>query len=233
VHSLLCGHRSSHPERCDKAARIRRSLTRYIERCAVVDGCSYDRQPECDVHGCAESCVLEDRQTLVVVHREYSVFVSGAWRKSRVRGQWASDFFSATGEFRDDGRYNAVIFVAEVATFTCMWIQPTNDDFRIRDTEAPAKVVKQYLDDCLQSLGRDCRGNIFQRQMCRRQGDTQVPGGKQHDGQRTLANICKELGVPGKREAGVVDDTFMQGRRYDPAEVTVNGALNSIAQAVE
>ena len=88
----------------------------------MVDGRAYDRQPESDIHGLAKSRIFEDGQSLVVVHREYGVFVSGRLSKSRVRGQRATNFFATGSKVGNDGSDNVLVFVAEMTAFTRMRI---------------------------------------------------------------------------------------------------------------
>jgi hypothetical protein len=67
---------------------------------------------------------------------------------------------------------------------------------------------------------------------CRKR-DAQIPGSQQHHRHVGTAGIRKKLGMPGKRETGIVDNTLVQGCRDDSAEPTIDGSLHGIAQAVE
>src|SRR2546426_2135573 len=90
----------------DQAAGIGFAGPGEVERSAVVDRGAHERQAEGDVHALAEACVLEHRQSLVVIHGEHGVGVfhpvGNEQRVGRNRAACRDAFFHGLGDGRSD-----------------------------------------------------------------------------------------------------------------------------------
>ncbi len=85
----------------------------------------------------------------------------------------------------------------------------------------------------VQSLFRDMVGHLPKRQVRCRQSDSQIPCNQQHHGRFGARDFCQIFRVPGKCDAGIVDDAFLQRRSNQPCEAAVQAAVYSQPQAVQ
>ena len=119
-----------------QALRIGLSLPGNIVCRSMIDGGSDYRQPQCDIDPVVEMQELEGDQTLVVVHADYCVIVSGGRLQENGVGRKGPLGLNAkpTGLFYGRG-YLQLFFIAEETLFTRMRIKPGNRYPRRLDIE--------------------------------------------------------------------------------------------------
>jgi hypothetical protein len=120
-----------------------------------------------------------------------------------------------------------------MSAFAGMWIQPADDDLGCGDTESFAEVVEQDAKYLAQPVARDSVRDLPQRQVCRRERNTQVARGQQHHRQRRATALGQELGVAPERNACLVDDALVQRRGDQRPIAALHAAGNSVPQASE
>lgn len=94
-----------------------------------------DRQTECDIHRVIEVEKLERDKALVVVHREHRIMAAACRiAKDRVGYAGAFEMGDAEGiECFDRGLNDPFFFVAKLAVFTGVGVEPGHGDARAGD----------------------------------------------------------------------------------------------------
>ncbi len=176
----------------------------------MIDGGAHDRETQRDVDRFTETRVLEHGQTLVVVHRQYRVLVTGGLCERGVRRQRAAHVLALSSELRHDRCDDLRIFGAQVSVFSGMRIQPADDDLGCSNTETMPQVVQKNAEDVAQPAGRYRVRHIAQRQVSGSECNAQLAGSQQHYRQRRVTALREKLGVPAERNSRVVDDALVQ-----------------------
>src|SRR6185437_13506656 len=113
--SAAC-HLGGEPDGCKQAADLRAARAGEIERGAVIDRGAHDRQSERHVDGALEARMFDDRQSLIVIHREHRVVSLEQLRNENgVRREWPVGSDAALACTRNGGRNRAHLLISEMA----------------------------------------------------------------------------------------------------------------------
>ena len=132
----------------------------------MVDRGADERQTERDVHSGAEAGVFENRQALVVIHRQHGI--AGGMtdaREQRVGGQRADELHAFATQAIECGLDDVDFLAPEVAGFAGMRIEPGHQDVRPGDAELALQVRVQDADHRIEQRRGNGVGHLAQRQM--------------------------------------------------------------------
>ena len=88
----------------------------------MINRSSNDWQTQCDIYRIAEASILNHWQTLIVIHREYCIGMSGQRREGGIGWQWSDGIDTVGLTKRNGGKNDFVVFMAQVTAFACMWV---------------------------------------------------------------------------------------------------------------
>ena len=125
-------------------------------------------------------------------------------------------------QHRNNGVY---LFRTHMPTFPRMWVQAADQHVRFGKTKLVLQVVVQDGDNLPQQVRRDGIAHRFQRQVGRCQRDAQLLGCQHHHHFRCASALFKELGVPGKGDAGIINDAFVDRAGDQCGKLTVQAAI--------
>jgi len=149
--------------------------------------------------------VFDDRQPLVVVHREHRVVVGEDVRHEyRIRRHRAVRRDTAHAHALDGGRNDAHLLIAHVAAFARVGIQAAYRNARRSESPAPREIAVQDLKDLTDELNADRGAHVFERQMSRCQGDPQGTAREQHDWAGRMRALRQILRVTREGRARVI-----------------------------
>ena len=141
---MAAGEGASQRNRGPQAAGVDIPAAGKIERGAMIDGGADDGQAQRHVDAAAKARVLQNRQALVVVHREDAIEIAQARGiEQRVRRQRTCQLHALRAQARDERDDDLDFLASEMAGFTRMGIQARDRDARLRQAEAAREVALQ------------------------------------------------------------------------------------------
>ncbi len=167
--------------------------------------------------------MLQDRQTLVVIHGQHTIRLLQVF----LLEQGISRIWSGGGnpqglralQHRRDHIY---LFPPQVTVFTRMRIQAGHQDARLAQAEFLAQVAVDDLQGFQQTVEGNGRRHILQRQVRGRQGYPQRLrqacrglAGQHHHHLRSAGFFRQVFGMAAESDAGIVDRAFLQRRGDD------------------
>ena len=159
--------------------------------------------------------MLENRQSLIVVHGEYGIRASEAVRcKQTVRRQRSDDRMTLRPECRTYRLDHLDFFTTEVSALTGMGIEACHQHPRIFESESTPEIGEQDVQAPFEQLRGDGARHFGQRQMRRRQCDSERIRHQQHHHILDTCPFTEKLGMATEWRAGFVDHRFLYGPRY-------------------
>lgn len=195
-----------------KALSIGDSLSGNIQCRAVIDRSSHEGQAKSDVNGATKTGVLEDRQTLVVVHRKDDVTT---FQGRRIKGRVGRNGAVGPNALRI-GRFDCrldflKILTPEMPAFSCMGVEAQDLDSGLRQAEMLAQVMVNDLQCFQNSFFGDLICNGPQRQMRGHQRDSKRFCGQEHHDARAPSPFSEKFSMAAEGYAGVIDHAFVHG----------------------
>src|SRR5204863_2318088 len=124
--------------RLDQAARVGLAGSGELERGAVVDRGTHERQAEGHVHAASEARVFEHREALVMVHGEHAIGGAQPLRhEQRVSRNRAARRDARVRSGGNGGRDDLEGLASEMPRLAAVRIEPGDENARPRDAEKP------------------------------------------------------------------------------------------------
>lgn len=131
-----------------------------FQRRSVIDRGTQHRKTECHVHRVTEACVLECRQTLIVIHREHCIAACEFTRYERgIRRQRTERIDAGRTSRCDGGCDHCSVFGAEVSIFPGVRVESEHGDAWRRNAEFGLQIGVQHREDAADAVDRECVGN--------------------------------------------------------------------------
>ena len=188
-------------------------------------------QPQGDVDAFAEAGVFQHRQTLVVIHGQHGI---GALQhkglEKRVGRIRAVDIHAAGAQCFQRGDDDVDFFMPQMAAFAGMRVEAGNEDIRVFHAEFAAQILRENGGHRFNQRPVDGGGNVFKRQVGGGQRHAQAAAGEHHHHLAGAAFFGQVFGVAGKRNAGIVENAFVQRRGHQRGKFA---RLHALIGAVE
>src|SRR6266404_1406920 len=125
----------------EQAARVGLAGSGELERGAVIDRSTHERQAEGHVHSASKARVFEHREALVMVHGERAIGVlQPLGHEQRVRGNRTARR-DARGRGGGNGRRDDLdVLASEMPRLSAVRVEPGDENPRPRDAEMPPQV---------------------------------------------------------------------------------------------
>src|ERR1700733_2171837 len=108
--------------------------------------------------------MFDDRQTLIVIHREHRIVVlENVRHEYGIRRQWAAHRHAALLRPRDRRRDDADFLIAQMTTLARMRIDAADGDARHRKPPALPKILMQNLEHLIQELDGERIAHVPER----------------------------------------------------------------------
>ena len=188
------------------------------------------RQAERHVDRALEAGVLDDRQSLIVIHREHCVVAcEHLWHEYRVGRQRPVGADAGGAQALDRRGDDARLLLAEVTAFAGVRIQPADRDPRVAHGEPPRELTGEDRAHLVQRVDGERAAHRGERQMGGCERHAQLACGQHHHGACAVGALREVLGMAAERDAGVVDHALVHRRRDDgvelPGQCGLDGAV--------
>ena len=172
-----------------------------------------------------------------MVHREYGIgFIQVFGLEKGVGRQWPAEVHPLRPHLLKHRNDGVDLFSAHMSALTRVRIQAANQHMRLRNTEFGLQIVMQNANDLTQEFRRNGIRNGFDRQVRCYQRNAHCFGCQHHHHFRAVRTLFEKFGMPGKRNARVVDYAFMhrtgdRGCKF-ALKATVTGARQRLDNVV-
>ncbi len=218
-------------DRFQQAAAVGLAGAGQFQRSAMVNRGADDRQAERDVCALAEAGMLEHRQALIVVHRKHAIALRQFLRsKQRVGRQRRADIEAFGAQPVQYRNHDFDFLASQMAAFASVRVQSCYQDARLCNAEAALQIAPEDVQHVFQQWCGDCGRYIFQREVCGGQRYAHPCPDKHHDDMIGTGLRSEKFGVPGERDAGIVDDTLVHRCGDHAGKFTGLAALYGTAQ---
>ena len=181
-----------------------------VQRRAMIDRGANYRQSQRDVHAAPEACMLQHRQTLIVVHRQHRVALRQAMRREqRIRRQRFAHIHALRTQFIQYGDHNVELFASQIAALTRMRIKPRHQNARTGNAKTALQIMLHDGQYPLQQFAANAVCHFAQGQMYGCQRHAHATTHQHHYHQRRMRKLCQKLGMAGERNARVIDHAFV------------------------
>ncbi len=158
-------------------------------------------------------------------HRQHAVAAGEHLRREqRIGRQGALQLHALLAQPVQHRGNDLDLFAPEVAALARVRIQAGDENARRRHAETLHERAVQNAQGGLQAVARDGARDLGQREVRRGQGHAQTAADEHHDHARRGGQPGEILGMPGKRNAGIVDRALVHRRGHHRGEAPVQAA---------